>query len=78
MKGKKKQKNTEVKIRNIKKKWTRKIFIKREQKKEHKKKRKREIRFKNFKNGVNKSYSNKLIDSLDIYYNNENQGQNFE
>lgn len=39
---------------------------------------KREIRFKNFKNGVNKSYSNKLIDSLDIYYNNENQGQNFE
>lgn len=78
MKGKKKQKNTEVKIRNIKKKWTRKIFIKRERKKEHKKKRKREIRFKNFKNGVNKSYSNKLIDSLDIYYNNENQGQNFE
>lgn len=78
MKGKKKQKNTEVKIRNIKKKWTRKIFIKKERKKEHKKKRKRKIRFKNFKNGVNKSYSNKLIDSLDIYYNNENQGQNFE
>lgn len=37
-----------------------------------KEKNKEEIHFK-FKNDINKSYSNKLIDSLYIYYNNENR-----
>lgn len=40
--------------------------------KKRKEKNKEEIHFK-FKNDINKSYSNKLIDSLYIYYNNENR-----